>query len=61
MKSGQAFTIIGGEIEGVADDADVSVQFSLPASQIVDLSDGDVVEVTIDRLISDSDGVREDG
>lgn len=61
VKSGQIFSVIGGDIEGVADDADVSVQFSLAASQIVDFSDGDVVQVTIDRLISDSDGVREDG
>ncbi len=60
-KSGQAVRIVGGEIEGVADNANVSVQARLTASQIPELGESDVVEVTIDRLIPDSDGVREDG
>ena len=60
-KSGQVFSIRGGRIDGVADNARVSVQARFAASQLEDLSESDVVEVTIDRLISDSDGVREDG
>ena len=60
-KSGQVFRVIGGEIEGVADNANVSVQASLVASQIPELLEGDFLEVTIDRLIPDSDGVGEDG
>ena len=60
-KSGQVFSIVGGEIAGVADDAFVNVQAQLAASQIPGLDEGGVVEVTIDRLISGSDGVREDG
>ncbi|MCH8134203.1 MAG: hypothetical protein IIA30_16785 [Myxococcales bacterium] len=60
-KSGQVFSIVGGEIEGVADNAKISVQARLIASQIPELDDGDIVEVTIDRLIPDSDGVRGDG
>ena len=60
-KSGQVFSIRGGRIDGVADNARVSVQARFAASQLEDLSETDVVEVTIDRLISDSDGVREDG
>ncbi len=60
-KSGQVFSISGGQIEGVADNATVSVQAHLAGSQIPELSESDPVEVTIDRLISDSDGVREDG
>ena len=60
-KSGQVFSIIGGEIEGVPDDANVTLQARLVASQIPELGADDVVEVTIDRLISDSDRAREDG
>ncbi len=60
-KSGQVFSIVGGEMDGVADSATVSVQAHLAASQIPELGESDIVEVTIDRLISDSDGVREDG
>ena len=60
-KSGQVFSIVGGEVAGVADNATVSLQAHLAASQISELGESDVVEVTIDRLISDSDGVREDG
>ena len=59
--SGQVFSILGGEIAGVADNANVSVQARLAASQIPELNESDVVEVTIDRLISDSGGVRADG
>ncbi len=58
-KSGQVFSIVGGEMAGLADH--VSVQAHLAASRIPELGESDVVEVTIDRLISDSDGVREDG
>ncbi len=60
-ESGQAFSIIGGEIAGVAENADVSVQARVAASQIPELNESDVVQVTIDRLISGSGGVREDG
>ena len=60
-KSGQVFSIIGEEIAGVADNATVNVQAQLVASQIPDLGESGIVEVTIDRLISGSDGVREDG
>ncbi len=60
-KSGQVFSIVGGEMDGVADNAAVSVQAHLAASQIPELGESDIVEVTIDRLVSDSDGVREDG
>ena len=60
-KSGQVFSIVGGEIEGVPDDANVTLQARLVASQILELGADDVVEVTIDRLISDSDRAREDG
>ena len=60
-KSGQIFSIVGGEIEGVPDDANVTLQARLVASQIPELGADDVVEVTIDRLISDSDRAREDG
>ncbi len=60
-KSGQVFSIVGGEMAGLADHANVSVQAHLAASRIPELGESDVVEVTIDRLISDSDGVREDG
>ena len=60
-KSGQVFSIIGGEIAGVADNATVNVQARLVASQIPDLGESGIVEVTIDRLISESDGAREDG
>ena len=60
-KSGQVFSIVGGEIAGVADKATVNVQVQMAASQIPELGEDDVVEVTIDRLISGSDGVREDG
>ncbi len=60
-KSGQVFSIVGGEMAGVADNANISVQAHLAASQIPALDEGDVVEVTIDRLISESDGAREDG
>ena len=60
-KSGQVFAIVGGEIAGMDEHADVAVQAHLAASQIPELSESDIVEVTIDRLISDSDGVPEDG
>ena len=60
-KSGQVFSIVGGKIAGVADNATVNVQARLVASQIPELAEGGIVEVTIDRLISGSDGVREDG
>lgn len=60
-KSGQVFSIVGGEIAGVEDHADVTVQAHLATSQIPELSESDFVEVSIDRLISSSDGVREDG
>ncbi len=60
-KSGQVFSIVGGKIAGVADNATVNVQAQLVASQIPELAEGGFVEVTIDRLISGSDGVREDG
>ena len=60
-KSGQVFSIVGGEIDGVADNATVSVQAHLAASQIPELGEGDVVEMTIDRLISESDGSEERG
>ena len=60
-RTGQVFAIVGGEIAGVTDNATVSVQAHLAASQIPLLGESDVVEVTIDRLIADSDGVREDG
>lgn len=60
-KSGQVFSIVGGEIPGVADNATVVVQAQLAASQISELGESGIVEVTIDRLISVSDGVREDG
>ena len=43
------------------DGATVSVQVQLAAGQIPESSDGDVLEVTIDRLISDEDGVQDDG
>ena len=60
-KSGQVFSVVGGEIEGVSDNANVTLQARLVASQIPELGADDVVEVTIDRLISDSDRAREDG
>ncbi len=60
-RSGQVFSIAGGEIAGVADNATVNVQVLLAASQIPELGEGDIVEVTIDRLISDLERVREDG
>ncbi len=60
-KSGQVFSIVGGETAGLADHANVSVRARLAASRIPELGESDAVEVTIDRLISDSDGVREDG
>lgn len=60
-RSGQVFSVSGGQIEGVADNATVNVQAHLAGSQIPELNESDPVEVTIDRLISDSDGAREDG
>ena len=60
-RSGQLFSIVGGEQAGLADRADVSVQARLAASQIPALGESEVVEVTIDRLISGPDGAREDG
>jgi hypothetical protein len=60
-QSGQVFSIRGGQIEGVADGATVSLQGHLAGSQIPDLSEGDPVELTIDRLISASGRAREDG
>ena len=60
-RSGQVFSIVGGELAGVADHTTVNVQAHLAASQLPELGEGDVVEVTIDRLISGSDGLREDG
>ena len=59
--TGQVFSIIGGKIAGVADDATVRVQASLAASQISDPSGSGVIEVTIDRLIADSNSAPEDG
>jgi hypothetical protein len=60
-KSGEIFWIIGGEIEGVPDDASVTLQVRLVASQIPELGANGVPKVTIDRLISESDRAREDG
>ena len=60
-QSGQVFSIVGGEIEGVGDNANVSVQVRLAASQIPELGESDAVEVTIDRLISEPERVRGDG
>ena len=60
-KSGQTFSIIGREIEGVPDDARVTVQASLIASQIPELDADGVAKVTIDHLISESGQAREDG
>ena len=59
--SGQVFSIVGGEMAGVADTATINVQVHLLASQIPALGDGDFVEVIIDRLISGSERQREDG
>ena len=60
-KSGQVFSIVGGEMAGVADNATVSVQAHLAAIQIPELHESDVPEVTIDRLVSYSDAKGEDG
>ena len=60
-KSGQVFSIVGGEMAGLADNASVDVQAHLAASQIPELGEGDIVELTIDRLISGSDGLPADG
>ncbi len=60
-KTGQVFSIVGGQMAGVADGAIVSVQARLAASQIPETSGDDLLEVTIDRLISDADVVPEDG
>jgi copper chaperone CopZ len=60
-KSGQIFWIVGGELEGVPDDASLTLQVRLVASQIPELGANGAVKVTIDRLISDSDQAREDG
>ncbi len=59
--SGQVFSIRGGHIEGVADNATVSVQAHLAGSQVPALSESEPIEVTIDRLILGSGGAREDG
>ena len=61
VKSGQLFSVSGGQIEGVADNTTVSVQAHLAGSQVPELSESDPVELTIDRLISVSDEAREDG
>ena len=60
-RTGQVFAIAGGELAGAADSATVSVQAHLAASQIPALGESEAVELTIDRLISHSDAVREDG
>jgi hypothetical protein len=62
-ESDQVFRIVGGEIDGAAEpdplgvhptaSVRVSVQASVAASQIPKLSADDMVEVTIDRLLSD--------
>jgi len=59
--TGQVFSVVGEEIAGVEDGATVSVQAQLAAGQIPESKDGDILEVTIDRLISEPDGVRDDG
>ena len=59
-KSGQVFSIVGGEVAGATDNTHVSVQARLEASQIPELSERDVPEATIDRLISESNGVQGD-
>lgn len=59
--SGQVFSIRGGEIGGLTDGSSVNVQARLTADQIPGSKDGDILEVTIDRLISDSGGVQGDG
>jgi hypothetical protein len=55
------FSIVGDEMEGIADNASVSVQAHMAASQIPELGESDIVELTIDRLISGSDGTPEGG
>lgn len=59
--SGQIFAIAGGEMTDVRDGATVSVQAHLSASQLPELGESDVVEVSIDRLIFDAQGHSEDG
>lgn len=61
IKSGQVFSVSGSELEGVAVDSTVRVQAHWVAHQIPELRESEPVELTIDRLITDTDRARDDG